>query len=386
VDAAVVPVGGTVGLLGGGQLGRMMALAGRAMGLHTVIWDPDPLAPAAEAADHHIVAPYDSASALAEFSARIDCATYEFENVRYETARQLSQLCLVYPPPELLYVSQHRQREKDRARSLGLTTTQYETVTSVDQAVAVARKLGMPGLLKTASGGYDGKGQAMVRGVSDVGAAWRALEGQGALLYERWVDFQTEVSVVVARDRYGKIVTYPVTENHHRHGILDWSVTPARISTVCQRLVTQQARDLAEGLDLVGVMALEFFVTADEQALFNEMAPRPHNSGHWTIEGAWPSQFSQHMRAVAGWAVATPQFLAPTLMINLLGDRFVDGLAMVPRLMALDGVQLHWYGKKEMRVGRKVGHLTIVGESLPQLWERAQDVRQILDGGWNHGA
>ncbi|PSR24056.1 MAG: 5-(carboxyamino)imidazole ribonucleotide synthase [Sulfobacillus acidophilus] len=386
MDEGIVPVGGTVGILGGGQLGRMMALAGRAMGLHTLIWDPDPLAPAAQAADDHIVAPYDSISALSEFAARIKCATYEFENVHSETAQQLSQLCSVYPPPELLQVSQHRLVEKDSARALGLATTLYGPATSPDEALNAVRRLGVPGLFKTVSGGYDGKGQALVESVNAVGAAYQSLQGHGDLMYERWVEFQTEVSVVVARDRYGKVVTYPVTENHHRRGILDWSVTPAEVSSDHERLMTEQARDVAEGLNLVGVMALEFFVTADGRVLFNEMAPRPHNSGHWTIEGAWPSQFTQHMRAIAGWSVATPRFLSPTLMMNLLGDGFVDGFEMLPRVMELEGVQLHWYGKKDMRPGRKVGHVTIVGDCVPRLKETAEAVRQILGGRCNDGA
>lgn len=382
----VVPVGGTVGIMGGGQLGRMMALAARAMGLGTLIWDEVVKGPAHQAADDIIAAPFEDRSALAAFAARIDSATYEFENVNFETAQLLEQTVPVFPPPELLFTSQNRIREKDTARRWGLDTTRYGAVSSAGQAEAAAAELGTPGILKTTSGGYDGKGQFLVLSSAQALAGFQQLHAGEALIYEKRVDFAAEVSVVVARDQSGRTVTYPVTENHHHDGILDWSLVPARMSPESAAQAVGQACALAQGLQLVGVMALEFFVTAEGRVLFNEMAPRPHNSGHWTIEGAWPSQFTQHMRAVAGWPVAQPIHLSPTVMVNLVGDFFMDGLAKLPQVLELSGVQLHWYGKEVMRPGRKVGHLTIVADSPEHALQTARQAKIMLGGEWHDGA
>lgn len=381
----VVPVGGTIGIMGGGQLGRMMALAGRAMGLNTVVWDPAPYGPAQEAAGRVIAAPFDSISALLEFRDQIDCATYEFENVDYATTLKLEETCPVFPPPELLYVSQNRIREKDRARQLGLHTTPYQGVTTREQVRAAARELGVPGILKTVTGGYDGKGQYRLASLADGDEGFDQLRGNAPLIYEKTVDFTREISVVVARDQAGTVVTFPVAENHHHQGVLDWTVVPARVSAEAQRNAIEAARGLADGLQLVGVTTLEFFVTANDQVLFNEMAPRPHNSGHWTIEGAWPSQFTQHMRAVAGWAVTQPRQLSPAVMVNLLGDLFLDGLERLPGVLTMPGVQFHWYGKTEMRKGRKVGHLTVLGNSVDEALNGARQAKLALGGEWHDG-
>lgn len=386
MEKRVVPVGGTIGILGGGQLGRMMALAGRAMGLHTVIWEPSGPGPASEAADGLITEPFDDRTGLEQFSNAIESATYEFENVDVTAARTLQDRLPVFPPPEVLYVSQHRLREKDRARELGLSTTDYARVDSPDGAREAAQRVGTPGVFKTVSGGYDGKGQKRIQTVQEAEDAYRTLaQPGGVLIYERMVSFRAEVSVIVARDQYGRIETYPVTENHHANGILDFSVVPARIPDELAKRALDQARAMAEGLKLVGVMALEFFISEDGRVLFNEMAPRPHNSGHWTIEASVPSQFSQHMRAVAGWHIAPVTLLSPVVMVNLLGDLFENGLERLSSVLEVEGVQLHWYGKTTMRRGRKVGHLTVLGDSVDEALSRAHAAKALLGGRWNDG-
>ena len=384
--ARIVPVGGTIGILGGGQLGRMMALAGRAMGLNTIVWDPQPNGPAHEIAGQVITAGFDSEDALWRFAEGVDVATYEFENVNYETTARLSRLKPVFPPPDLLYASQNRLREKDRARQFGLATTTYRAVSSDQEARQVASTVGLPGILKTVSGGYDGKGQFAVNVIDDAGAGFQTLHVGDPLIYEKKVAFAKEISVVVARDQSGRVQTFPASENHHDQGILDWTVVPARVPDPIQKLALHQSASMAEGLELVGVMALEFFVTTEGELLFNEMAPRPHNSGHWTIEGAWPSQFTQHMRAVAGWPVASPRVVGPCVMLNLLGDLFLEDLDGLTRVLDWPGVQLHWYGKTEMRKGRKVGHVTVLADSVGEAIQRAREVKVALGGVWHDGA
>ena len=363
-----------------------MALAARAMGLHTIVWDPHPSGPAQEAADGVIVGPYDSEESLESFSQAIGTATYEFENIPYATASALGEKCPVFPPPELLWVSQNRLREKDRARSLGLKTTPFGKIANVKEAERIAQEIGLPGILKTLSGGYDGKGQIVVKSVAEAGRAFEALYRHEPLIYEKMVPFVKEVSVLVARDQFGALAIYPLVENHHQGGILDWSLAPARVSPAVTADAVLGARTLANSLNLVGVMAVEYFVTPDGEVLFNELAPRPHNSGHWTIEGAWPSQFTQHMRAVAGWPVLAPRQLSPAVMVNLMGERFMDGLDRLEEILPLNGVQLHWYGKIEMRPGRKVGHVTVLGNTPGEALQQAQAVKRMLGGEWYDGA
>lgn len=385
MDRGIVPVGGTIGILGGGQLGRMMAIAGRAMGLHTVVWDPVP-GPAGEASDAGIWAPYTDTDAFERFVAQVDRVTYEFENVDVTVARRLAERKPVFPPPDLLHISQHRLREKEAARLAGLETTPYAALESPDDVARAVESIGLPAILKTVQGGYDGKGQWPAATREDAWAGYEALkQADQPLIYERRVDFEREVSVVVARDQEGRTVTYPVSENQHRHGILDRSIVPARVEPQVAERARQHAIAMADGLNLVGVMALEFFVTAEGTVLFNEMAPRPHNSGHWTIEAALPSQFAQHMRAVAGWAVAEPQLLSPVVMLNLLGDDVPGGPERLHELVTVPGAQVHWYGKTAMRPGRKVGHVTVVAPTVEEALARAEAVRSQLGSGCASG-
>lgn len=382
---SVSPGSGVIGILGGGQLGRMMALAARELGLGTVVWDPELHGPASQAADAEMNEPYDSPRALASFVHRVQRVTYEFENIPADMASNIAQMRPLAPGAELLYVSQNRLREKERARRAGLQTVGYRAVGDMGDLQSAVAELGLPGILKTVSGGYDGKGQYRLLTLDDV-LGLSPLVGSDSFIYEQMVSFACEVSVLVARDVFGQTVTYPVTENIHQNGILHKSLAPARVAPEVSRDARQSACRLAQDLGLVGVMAVEFFVTHDGQVLFNEMAPRPHNSGHWTIEGAFPSQFTQHMRAVAGWSVAEPKLLTPCVMINLLGDLFGEGCAALVPTLAVDGVQFHWYGKKEMRAGRKVGHLTALGDSVKEADQRAEEALAILREGQKNGS
>lgn len=384
MGARVVPVGGTIGILGGGQLGRMMALAARSMGLHTVVWDPSP-GPAGEAADEAFAAPFEDADTRQRFLERAQHVTYEFENVPVATVRAIQQEKPVFPPPELLYVSQNRLREKEAARRLGLLTTPFRPLNTVEDVRQAVAEVGLPAILKTAEGGYDGKGQLPADSLDQALRAFDDLGGgRVSLIYERRVHFDREISVVVARDQAGLAVTYPVTENHHTRGILDYSLAPAALGEELAWQAQQEARTMAAGLNLVGVMALEYFVAVDGRILFNEMAPRPHNSGHWTIEGALPSQFQQHMRAVAGWPVVQPLLVSPAAMTNLMGEHFLEGYEAVYRVLNVPGASLSWYGKTEMRPGRKVGHVTVLADTIELAFDGVMAVKRLagasLDG------
>ncbi|MCY0877826.1 MAG: 5-(carboxyamino)imidazole ribonucleotide synthase [Firmicutes bacterium] len=387
MDSELMPIGSTLGILGGGQLGRMMALAARVLGIRTMVWDPQPESPAFLVADHHLSEPYDSEAAWDAFVSRVDRVTYEFENINWRLAQRIAEEKPVFPSFDILRICQERLREKDAARAFGLATTPYRRVQTAQDLLDAAKDLGTPGVLKTVSGGYDGKGQVVIGNAAEAIAVGQQLEASRVYIYEKWVAFTREVSVVVARDVHGNLVTYPATENHHHRGILDYSVVPAGVSEKERAALESAARQLASGLELVGVMALEFFVTDQGEILFNEMAPRPHNSGHWTIDAAWPSQFMQHVRAVAGWPVLTPRWWSPVVMVNLLGDLFLDGdWSRLTRVAAMDGVQLHWYEKREMRPGRKVGHVTILADSRDRALAEARRIKEMLGGQWHDGA
>ncbi|AEJ39280.1 phosphoribosylaminoimidazole carboxylase, ATPase subunit [Sulfobacillus acidophilus TPY] len=378
-DTRRLRVGDWIGILGGGQLGRMMALAAREMGFHLVVWDPDPDAPAKEVADVCLCKPWDDPTGRAEMLAHTQVITYEFENVDPGLAAALAESVPVFPPPAMLTTTRHRVREKTAVRAAGLLTTPFRPVSSASDLAEAAKTVGLPAILKTVEGGYDGKGQVPISDASEIDRAFDTLgAGQVELIWERRVSFIQEVSVIVGRGIDGRTVTFPVTENHHEKGILDWSVVPARISEAARQRADQAARRLAEFLGLVGVMAVEFFVTADEQVLVNEMAPRPHNSGHWTIEGALPSQFGLHIRAISGWPVTEPVWLGPTAMSNILGDHLLTGPWDLAGPLDRPGVSVHWYGKSAVRTGRKMGHITAVGSSREDVVERVITARQQL--------
>jgi 5-(carboxyamino)imidazole ribonucleotide synthase len=347
----VLPPGSTIGILGGGQLARMLALAAAPLGLKCHIFAPEADSPAFQVSASQTVAAYDDKEALRAFASAVDAVTYEFENVPVTTVAFLETLVPVRPGSKGLGVAQDRIQEKTLARELGALTADFSAVSSLtDLEKAVARQ-GVPGILKTTRMGYDGKGQAKILSAADVPAAWAAMKNQ-ASIYESFVNFECEVSVLVARDLNGKVACFDVTENVHRNHILHTSTVPARISPELAAEAVFVAQRMAEALDYVGVMGVEFFVGADVLYV-NEIAPRVHNSGHWTQNACVTSQFEQHMRAVAGWPLASTQRHSDAVMTNLLGDDSEKWAALVGE----PGTAIHLYGKAEARPGRKMGHI-----------------------------
>lgn len=358
----------SLGILGGGQLGRMLALAARQMGVDVTVVDPNEDAPA-RAVSHHIPLPYDDWDALDEL-ALSDVVTFEFENIPDEAARRLQAARPVFPPPEALLASQDRLVEKNLFRSLGIETPKFLALESIEQARAAYEELG-PCIFKTRRLGYDGKGQFVVRSFEQAAPAFEELGG-GDLIAEQLVSFDRELSVLLCRDVHGRIVTYPVTENTHKGGVLHKSVAPApSLSEQLAGKAREYAKDLAQHLNYVGVLALELFQVGDE-LLANEFAPRVHNSGHWTIEGAKTSQFENHVRAVLGLPLGRTDALQPTGMLNLIGQ--MPNAALV---LDVDDAHLHDY-EKEPRSGRKVGHITVRASSHEELAAKLELLEQIL--------
>jgi 5-(carboxyamino)imidazole ribonucleotide synthase len=349
--------GDTIGILGGGQLGRMMALAAARLGLRCHIYAPEVASPAYDVAAKHTVGKYDDEQTLRAFAASVHCVTYEFENVPARTVEILAGRVPVRPGAKALAVCQDRVLEKQLARDLGATTAEFVSVNGLDELIQGIAKIGTPSILKTRRFGYDGKGQFVLRKPEDATAAWAAVAGSPCIL-ESFVPFTREVSVIAARGLDGAVKAFPVTENEHREQILRRSAVPASIHPATARAAIDIASKIAVALDYVGVFAVEFFVVGEnetETVYVNEIAPRVHNSGHWTLDGASTSQFEQHIRAIAGLPLgATAPLAARVEMANLIGDDVQDWQS----LMAEPGAQLHLYGKGEPRLGRKMGHVT----------------------------
>mgnify|MGYP000949823944 FL=1 len=352
----------TVGILGGGQLARMMVLAGAPQGLRFELFDPAADACAGQLAPLQVAA-FDDEAALAAFAAKVDVVTFDFENVPAHSARFLAERVPVYPNPDALAVAQDRLSEKTLFRELGIPLPPFADIRSRDELAARVREFGLPCILKTRRLGYDGKGQFRLRSEADIDAAWAALGAQverTGLILEGFVAFDREVSVVAVRGRDGEFRAWPVTGNWHVDGVLSVSLAPAVLSPAQQQAAIGYARTLAERLDYVGVFALELFCRGDE-LLANEMAPRVHNSGHWTIEGSETSQFENHLRAVLGLPLGDTRMLGHACMLNWIGA-MPDATAV----LAQPGGHWHDYGKQP-RDGRKVGHATLRGDDAAQL-------------------
>jgi 5-(carboxyamino)imidazole ribonucleotide synthase len=351
--------GSTIGILGGGQLGRMLALAAARLGLHCHIYSPEKDSGAFEVVRASTCAAYDDEAALAKFAASVDVITYEFENIPAKTAAFLAKRKPVFPDPGVLELTQDRLVEKNFISGLKIAVAPYAPVHSASQLMAGIEKVGLPAVLKTTTMGYDGKGQVKIMPGDDANAAWRKLKHAPCVL-EGFVNFEREVSVVAARSADGKVECFEVTENEHRDHILKISTVPAKVSVVLGNEAKRIATKIGKALDYVGVFAVEMFVvkTGKNQAvLVNEIAPRVHNSGHWTMDGATVSQFEQHIRAVAGWPLAKPLRLGRKVeMTNLIGDEVND----LGDWLATPGTSVHLYGKTEARAGRKMGHVNRV--------------------------
>lgn len=354
--------GDTIGILGGGQLGRMLALAAARLGLKAQVFSPDPDSPAFDVVQHATCAEYADVEALELFAADVDVITYEFENVPAATALILSARRPVLPNTKVLETTQDRIAEKDFVTSLDIPTAPYASVSSAQELTAAIDRIGLPAVLKTRRFGYDGKGQVIVREGDDPQTVWEALATKSAIL-EGFVPFEREISVIAARGANGEVVCFDVTENEHRDHILKTSHAPAAISEGLAAQARDIASKIATALDYVGVLAVELFVvpgTTEPVVLVNEIAPRVHNSGHWTLDGASVSQFEQHIRAIAGWPLGRPVRHGSVTMTNLIGDEILE----YGQWLTKPGATVHLYGKGTPRPGRKMGHVTVV-EPLP---------------------
>ncbi len=349
--------GSTVGVLGSGQLGRMFAIAARRMGYRVHTYSPDEDTPTGQVADEEIQASYDDLDRVCQFARGVSVVTFEFENVPFATAQAAARCTPVRPSGEILHITQQRIREKAFIAKAGLPLTPYREVRSVAELRKALDALGYPAVLKSAAFGYDGKGQFTIRRPDEMEEAWIAA-GAGESVLEAFIDFRCEVSVVAARGVNGQFVHYGLIENQHRRHILDVSIAPARVDARLEKDAVEITRVVFEKLDVVGVLCVEFFVTQKGELLINELAPRPHNSGHLSVDACVSSQFEQQLRAVCGLPLGSTARHKPAAMANLLGDLWAHGEPDWVAACHEPEVKLHLYGKLEPRPGRKMGHLT----------------------------
>jgi 5-(carboxyamino)imidazole ribonucleotide synthase len=352
-----LPPGATIGILGSGQLGRMSALAAARLGYRCHVYGPEPDAPANQVSAAATVAPYDDAAALTRFAEAVDVVTFEFENIPLATVEVLEKLAPLRPGAAVLSICQHRLREKEFCNAVSVPTTDYRAAEDVESLQRAVEAIGRPCILKSAELGYDGKGQVRIDPQTDLEAAWAAMRGHAADatgIIEAIVPFRIEISVIVARSADGSLRTYVPVENRHRDHVLDETIIPANLPADLTDRAEAIARHLAKEMGLVGLLAVEMFVTHDDKVLVNELAPRPHNSGHWTLDACVTSQFEQFIRAVAGLPLGSTDRLCDAVMKNLLGDEAGDWL----KILSEPGNKLHLYGKAEPRPGRKMGHVT----------------------------
>ena len=370
--------GAMLGVMGGGQLGGMFAVAARTMGYGVMVLDPDPESPAARLADCFLAAPYDDQVALLRLAKECAAITVEFENVPAASLGFLAGLVPVRPSVAAVAIAQDRVREKMFLRDNGFETARIEAIDHDDKLGPALRRIGSPAVLKASRLGYDGKGQLRVEDLASAKQGFAEMGGATCVL-EELVLLETEVSVVLARGADGEIRCYPVTENRHRDGILDLSLVPARIEREIGHRALAVAAGIAERLDYCGVLAVEFFVCRDGRLLVNEFAPRPHNSGHWTLDAAATSQFEQQVRAVCGLPLGDTRLLSSAAMVNLLGDLWRDGQAPAwDAILRHSEVKLHLYGKRQARRGRKMGHFTCLGETPEAALDQALKIKEGL--------
>lgn len=373
----VIEPGATLGVFGGGQLGRMFAMAAMRMGYHVHVFTPQADSPTGQIATRSFVANYEDADAVRTFARSVDAVTFEFENVPTQAVKLARQHAPVRPAGSVLHTAQHRLREKDALRQAGLPVTPYLPVRSLGQLRAGLEDLGGAAVLKTAAWGYDGKGQRMLGHRDQADDAWATL-GPGELILEQAIDFECELSVIAARGLDGQVACYDPVENVHRDHILDVSLCPARVPETVRDEAIAIAQRLMAALEVTGVLCVEFFLAPGGRLLINEIAPRPHNSGHLTIDACATSQFEQQVRAVCGLPLGSTRLLRPAAMVNLLGDLWTDGPPRWASALATADVRLHLYGKDQPRPGRKMGHLTAVGEDVDHAARRVRQARQAL--------
>lgn len=365
----LIEQGKTIGIIGGGQLGQMLTFAAKQAGMRVVILDPDPDCSAAQVADSSIVAEYSDKKAIEELARRSDVLTYEFENVDLEALEDVSDKVLIPQGTELLRITKDRLREKTFLKEHGLQVAPFAAVSCEGDLVSAIEEIGYPSVLKTCEGGYDGKSQLVLHTREDLKKADELLE-QGSCILEGWVEFSMECSVMVARNMDGAISVFPVSENIHRNQILHESIVPARMSGELQSNAKKMAEKIANSLNLCGILGVEMFVGSDGCLYVNELAPRPHNSGHYSIEACNFSQFAVHNRAICNWPMPKIDLLSPVVMVNILGQH-VDGC----RKLVLKKPQWHFhdYGKGEIRIDRKMGHVTILTDDIEKTLAEVED-------------
>lgn len=373
----IIPPGATLGVLGGGQLGRMFAIAARRLGYRIHVFCPEADAPAAPVADRTFVAPYDDLEQVEAFARSVDVVTFEFENVPSATSEACARFVPVRPEGRVLHITQQRLREKGFLRDHGFPVTPFRAIHTQEDLQAATRDLGLPGVLKTASFGYDGKGQRTVRNPSEIPDAFAGLGGAEGI-YEAFVDFAQEVSVVGARTLDGRFEAFPVFENVHAHHILDVTVCPAHLSPALETAARELSRGILEALGVVGLLTVELFVTRDGRLIVNELAPRTHNSGHLTLDASITCQFEQQVRAVCGLPLGSTELKSPAAMANLLGDVWKSGPPHWDRALANPRLKLHLYGKTSPRPGRKMGHITATAETPEAAIAAVREARSRL--------
>ena len=369
--------GATVGVVGGGQLGRMFTLRARSMGYRVVVLDPDAASPAGAVADRHIRAGYTDQSALDQLASACRAVTTEFENVPAATLERLGARTVVRPPVTAVAIAQDRIAEKSFLRDQGFLTAPFRAVRDERELTDALSAIRLPALLKTSRLGYDGKGQAVVTDAASAAAAFERL-GRVACVLEERLMLEAELSVVLARTAGGGVSAFPVGENRHRDGILETTVVPARVAARLADEARELAIRVAERMEYTGVLGVELFVADGGKLFVNEMAPRPHNSGHYTMDACTVDQFEQQLRALCDLPLGTPRLLSPVAMINLLGDLWQAGEPQWAEALKLPGVRLHLYGKAEPRPGRKMGHLNCLAESPERAFALAHQARAAL--------
>ncbi|MEQ1668828.1 MAG: 5-(carboxyamino)imidazole ribonucleotide synthase [Sulfuriferula sp.] len=369
--------GATLGMLGGGQLGRMFTIAARTMGYRVMVLDPDVASPAGQFADAHICADYADMGALAEMAKTCAAITTEFENVPADTLRYLAEHCPVKPSADAVEIAQNRVAEKTWLQQHGLDTAPFAVIARADDLLAAAVTVGFPAVLKVSRFGYDGKGQARVADIAAAQAAFASMGGETCVL-ERMLTLECELSVVLGRNEAGDIAVYPVAENIHEAGILDISIVPARVAESLMAQARDMATSIAQQLNYCGVMAVEFFVVNGGQLVINEIAPRPHNSGHYTLDACLSSQFEMQIRALCNLPLGATALHTPAVMVNLLGDVWGDSQPNWAALMQYPQAKLHLYGKQSARPGRKMGHFTCIDDDLNAALVLAQQIRAAL--------
>ena len=378
-SSSVIPPGSVLGILGGGQLGRMLALAARSLGYGVHVFTPEPGSPAGQVADVECVAPYEDLARVRDFARGTDVVTFEFENVPSATSAAAAEVALVRPDGRVLHVTQHRLREKTFLRDHGFPVTPFRSVGSLPELERAVAELGLPAVLKTAAFGYDGKGQQVLRTMADLAPALAALQGAPAIL-EAMVDFTLELSVVGARTASGDFAAFPVFQNAHARHILDVTTVPSDVPESMQAAARDLAAGILRSLDVVGLLTVELFLTRDGRLLVNELAPRTHNSGHVTLDACVTSQFEQQVRAICGLPLGDTRLRSPAAMANLLGDVWAaaGGSPRWEAALGFPDVHLHLYGKTDPRPGRKMGHLTALAGTAAEAAELARKARAVL--------